>query len=212
MVHLNNRAFGRTLTPMSSRFLLLPVLLTISMIFGCASTPASKSVGTGPVDPSLKKPLEGQPGDVAVLIFASPDCPISNALAPEYQRIHEQLVEGGGRMYLVHARGDVTRQIAEKHAEAYKLKMDVLLDPDQYLVEKMNATVTPEAVVLRIQEDGSWKKVYQGRINDLYASLGNRRDHPTQYWLREAIDASFNDQVVEVAYRAPLGCYIERIR
>ena len=197
---------------MSSRILFIPVLMSVLMIVSCASTPVSKSVGTAAADPSLQKPLKGQPGDVAVLIFASPDCPISNALAPEYQRVHEQLVESGGRMYLVHARGDVTQPVARKHAEAYKLKMEVLLDPNQYLVDKLNATVTPEAVVLLFQEDGSWKKVYQGKINDLYASLGNRRDHATQFWLRDAIDASFNGEPIEIAYRAPLGCYIERIR
>ncbi len=197
---------------MSSRMLAISVLLSVCTMLGCSSTPASTSVGTRAVNPDLKKALQGQPGEVAVLIFASPDCPISNALAPEYQRVHEQLLEGGGRMYLVHARADVTRSAAEKHAEAYKLQMEVLLDPQQYLVQKMDATVTPEAVVLLFKDDGSWKKIYQGKINDLYASLGNRRDHPTQFWLRDAIDASFRGEAVEIAYRAPLGCYIERIR
>lgn len=197
---------------MSCRYLNLVVLMGALVLVGCQGGPSKSASGPKVKANDLSQPLQGQPGDVVVLVFASPDCPISNALAPEYQRIHAQLEAGTGRMYLVHARPDVTRARATKHAVDYKLEMPVLLDGDHELVKKMKATVTPEAVVLVFEEDGSWKKAYQGKINDLYASLGNRRDHPTQFWLRDAIDASFDGQAVEVTYRKPLGCYIEQQR
>jgi hypothetical protein len=148
---------------------------------------------------------------VVVLIFASPDCPISNAIAPEYQRQHEEMIEAGDRFYLVHARPDVTEKQAVKHASDYELTMPVIIDSQHDLVKAMNATVTPEAVVLVFDDKAKWSKVYQGRINDLYASLGNRRDHATRFWLRDAVEAATKGDNVEVAYRAPLGCYIEKL-
>ncbi len=186
------------------RALFIP-FLSLVLCFGCASTQKQ-------MDGRAESPvLQGKSGDVVVLIFASPDCPISNALAPEYERQHQDMLEAGDRFYLVHARADVTRERATKHASDYKLTMPVIVDSDHELVKAMNATVTPEAVVLVFDEQGEWSKVYQGRINDLYASLGNRREHATRFWLRDAVESASNGDSVEVAYRPPLGCYIEKM-
>ncbi len=186
------------------KLLFIP-FLSLFFSFGCASTQQQSG------NPVQSVALQGKPGDVVVLIFASPDCPISNALAPEYERQHKDMVEAGNRFYLVHARADVTEERAAKHASDYSLTMPVIIDSRQVLVKAMNATVTPEAVVLVFDEKGKWSKVYQGRINDLYASLGNRRDHATRFWLRDAVEAASNGNTVAVAYRAPLGCYIEKM-
>ena len=186
---------------------ILILLYLIMMSAGCAS-----SQQTPPAESESMRVLQGQPDEVVLLVFGSPDCPISNALSPEYQRLHEQLRERGGRFYLVHARSDVTMEKAKAHARDYRLSMPIVLDPDHALVKAMGATVTPEAVVLVLDGDGSYRKVYQGQVNNLYASLGNRRDHATEFWARDAIDASFDGGEVEVAYRKPLGCYIEQQR
>jgi len=171
------------------------------VLAGCASTSGPSSARPGV--------LQGQPDDVVVLIFGSPDCPISNALAPEYNRVHELARERDVRCFLVHPRSDVTMEMAEAHAKDYDLTMPLLLDPDYELVRAMKATVTPEAVVLRFDESGAPVKIYQGQVNDLYASLGNRREHATQFWLRDAINAAREDRTVDVPFRAPIGCYIE---
>ena len=187
---------------------LLAIVVPLMLLAGCAAARSS----TSNTATSAHRVLQGDPGEVVVMVFASPDCPISNALAPEYQRLQAQTEEGGGRFYLVHARSDVTAKVASDHAADYRLTMPIVLDSEHVLVEKMNATVTPEAVVLVFDEGDTWRKAYQGKINDLYASLGNRRDHPTQFWLRDAIDTSMEGGEVEVTYRKPLGCYIERRR
>ena len=192
-------------------FVMSKIMLLLSLVLlgaGCTSTGRVSATG----ESSSMAVLSGQPGDVVVLIFGSPDCPISNALAPEYERLYEHTADRGGRFCLVHARPDVTADVAKQHAKAYKLSMPIILDPDHDLVDALDATVTPEAVVLVFDENGKWKKRYQGQINDLYASLGNRRNHATQFWLRDAIDVSFDGGEVELAYRKPIGCYIERRR
>ena len=156
-------------------------------------------------------PLGPQASNVVVLVFGSPDCPIANAVAPELERLHQRTIDGGGTLYLVHARADVTPDVALKHARDYGLTMPVLLDHEHALVNAHDATVTPEGVVLARTATG-WRTVYQGRVNDLYASIGNRRDKATQHWLRSGIDAAFAGSTVVPSYRTPVGCFIEQVQ
>ncbi len=179
-------------------------LICATCVGGCTAPPITLSDSHN----ALHAPLGDDAADVVVLVFSSPECPIANALAPEFSRLHARTRDGGGDFYLVHARRDVTPERARAHARDYRLSMPVLLDADHDLVGALRATVTPEGVVLR-RDGNAWETVYQGRINDLYASLGNRRDQPTQHWLREGIDAALSGGQVLPAYRAPMGCFIE---
>jgi len=155
-------------------------------------------------------PLVAESDQVVVLLFSSPDCPIANAIAPEIERLHRQTVEGGGLFYVVHARKDVTPSVATAHAKAHGITAPVLLDSQQELVRAMDATVTPEMVVLACQNEVTPRKVYQGRINNLYASLGNRRDRANEHWGRDAISKALAGEPIDPPYRQPLGCLLER--
>lgn len=183
------------------------LLLALSMLASCATAAHTVRDSTG----ALCSPLGPDATDVVVLVFGSPDCPIANAIAPELERLHQRTIASGGTLYLVHAQADVTPHVATRHAHDYGLTMPVLLDKDHALVNAMDATVTPEGVVLARTATG-WRTVYQGRVNDLYASIGNRRDTATEHWLRAGIDAAFADSTVTPTYRRPVGCFIEQLQ
>lgn len=183
------------------------LLLALATLAACAAPLHTVRDSTG----ALCSPLGPHATDVVVLVFGSPDCPIANAIAPELERLHQRTLASGGTMYLVHARADVTPHVATNHARDYGLTMPVLLDEDQALVQAMDATVTPEGVVLLRTATG-WRTVYQGRVNDLYASIGNRRDTATEHWLRAGIDAAFAESTVTPTYRRPVGCFIEQLQ
>jgi len=144
------------------------------------------------------------------MVFSSPDCPIANALAPEIERLHALTLREGGVFFLVHARADVTPSMATEHAKAYAITAPILLDTDQRLVKQLDATVTPEVFVVRLIDGGDYEVVYHGLINNLYASLGNRRDRATEHFARQAIVAAAGGETVQPAYRPPLGCFLER--
>lgn len=160
-------------------------------------------------DSELHQPLSGFAGEVVVFIVTSPDCPIANAMAPEMERLYQQTKTGGGRYYIVHARNDVSAKRANEHASQYGLTAPILLDRDHSLVSQLKATVTPEVVIVRLDGRGGWDTVYQGRINNLYVSLGNRRYKATEHDARRGIEAAFSGQTMDPAYIAPLGCYLE---
>ena len=145
-------------------------------------------------------------------MFSSTDCPIANALAPEIERIHNDLQQRGGKMQLVHVWEGRTYTDANDHAKDFGLTMDIVVDIDHQFVKQFNATVTPEAVVIRYDENNNPVIIYQGLINNLFDSPGNRRDEATKHYLREAIDAAFASTKVEPSYRKPTGCVIEKMQ
>mgnify|MGYP006105385767 CR=1 FL=1 len=158
------------------------------------------------------KILQGSQGEIDVIVFSSTDCPIANALAPELERIHKDLMSKGGELFLVHIWEGRTFSDANEHAREYGLTMEVLVDNDHELVNRFHATVTPEAVVVTYDASGKPIIVYQGLINNLFDSPGNRRDKATKHYVRDAIDAAIDGAIVTPSYRKPTGCIIEQMK
>jgi hypothetical protein len=156
--------------------------------------------------------LQGNNGEVDVIVFSSTDCPIANALAPEIERIHQDVKSRGGELFLVHVWEGRTNTDATLHAKAYGLTMEILIDDAHELVDLFNATTTPEAVVISYDDDGKAFVVYQGLINNLFDSPGNKRDEATQHFVWDAIDAAFDGGSVSPSYRTPTGCIIEQMQ
>ena len=141
---------------------------------------------------------------VVVLLFIAPDCPISNAYAPEIARLIDAYSQRGVAFRVVHSDPRVTEDIARKHAKDFNLRCQVLLDSKQEIARAAGATVTPEAAVL----NSKGERVYLGRIDDLFYSFGKRRAAPTTRELRDALDAVLAGQPVAKATAPALGCEI----
>lgn len=182
----------------------IAVLLCMTLA-ACTSTPTLQDASG-----LQHTPLQGESGDVVVVVFSSTDCPIANAMAPDLERAHKEAAESGARFYLVHARRDLTTEPVRTHAKKYALTMPVLVDRDHALVEALNASVTPEAVVLRFSDPNDYEILYQGSVNNLYSSVGNRRKDISEYHLRDAIRVAAAGGTPDVKSRPPFGCYIER--
>ena len=138
-----------------------------------------------------------------VLLFVSPFCPTANTLIPEANKI---AVEYGDRFafYFVEADAGLAIADARKHAETSEIKAPLLLDPQQLLVKRTNARMTPEAVVLGPKGD----TLYQGRINDLYVNQTRKLKEPKTHDLRTALDAIAAGQPVKMPNTKAVGCSI----
>ncbi len=139
-----------------------------------------------------------------MLFFLLPDCPISNAYAPEIKRICADYEPKKIAAFVVHADPDVTAEQAKKHAKEYGFSCPVLLDPAHVLVKKTGVTMAPEVAVLA--PDG--KVLYRGRIDDLYVDYGKRRAEPTQRDLRNALDAILQGKAVPTPTTKVIGCHL----
>ena len=153
--------------------------------------------------------VSGNSEDVQVLIFTSTDCPIANALVPEFKRLKEEVVAEGGSITFVHTWENRTQVELDKHSEEYDFRPHNIVDRRHELVNRFDVTVTPEVVVILFDKLSNPKVVYQGKVNNLFDSPGNRRDRATEHYAREAIHAAFQGQIVTPQYRKPTGCLIE---
>jgi len=149
------------------------------------------------------RPLQVNERLGTVLLFYWHDCPICNSYAPEIARISGSYTNFS--FYIVQVDPDLTRPMAKKHAGEYGLPAPVLLDPQHRLVQWAKASVTPEAVV--VGPNGQVR--YQGRIDDLYAGLGKKRNEATQHDLREALDAISLNRPIRAKRTKAIGCLIQ---
>jgi hypothetical protein len=107
--------------------------------------------------------------------------------------------------YIVQVDPELTPAAAREHARTFDLHAPVLLDTQHRLVNRFNATVTPETVVLA--KDG--KVLYRGRIDDSYAAPGKKRAAVTQHDLRDALDAIAAGRPIKKPETTAIGCLIQ---
>lgn len=139
-----------------------------------------------------------------VVLFLGHACPISNAMAPEIGRIYRDYRERGVALFGTYPDPSLTAEEARKHAGDFGFRFPILIDPGHRLVRKAGATVTPEAAVFT----PSGKLVYRGRINDLYADLGQKRPAPASHDLRAALDAALAGKAAPQPRTKAIGCLI----
>ncbi len=176
------------------------------LLLACATTTsarAEKVLAADAVVAQLTAAARGQ-SKATVLIFLAPDCPISNALAPELSRIVERYRARGADFVFVYPERELTDAAVTRHAREYALVAPVTVDRAGLLVARAGAKVTPEAAVF----SRTGEVVYRGRINDLFAALGKKRAEPTTHDLRTALDAVLAGQAPPVATVPAIGCYI----
>src|SRR5262249_64250 len=136
-------------------------------------------------DRRVHTPMTNQGKKACVLFFLLPDCPISNAYAPEIKRICADYEPKQIACFIVHADPEVTAEQAKSHAKEYGLPGPGLRDPAPVLVKRTGVTMAPEVAVVGPEQ----KVLYRGRIDDWYVDYGKRRGEPTQRDLRNALDA-----------------------
>jgi thiol-disulfide isomerase/thioredoxin len=168
---------------------------------------------TRPADPVLndlqgisRRPLS--PGDdrASVLIFIRTDCPISNAYAPEINRLVKEYGPRKIVFYVVYTMRDLSERDARQHAKAYGYTCPAILDGQHQLVDAIGATVTPEVAVIGHDR----KLIYRGRIDDLFLALGRQRYQATTHELRDALDAVLADRQPALPRTSAVGCAIAK--
>ena len=174
-----------------SKLLLLPTLLCLLLApicFGASNNPLAGA--------AAKKAI--------VLVFIVRDCPISNAYAPELQRLYARYAPRKIGFALIYPEPDITLADARKHAKQFGYACPVFLDPSHRWARRAGATMTPEAVVFSPQG----RLLYRGRIDDLYVGWGKRRPQATRHDLRDALDAILSGKPVPAPRTTAIGCFI----
>ncbi len=139
-----------------------------------------------------------------VLVFISPDCPVSNYYQPTLRRLVDQYRKAGVAWYFVHPLPQVTAEQARRHAWDYAIPVPVVLDPQQVLTGACGAKKMPQAAVI----DRRGAIAYLGRIDDTFVGFGKRRAQPTEHNLRDALTAVLAGEDVALPRTDSVGCLI----
>lgn len=194
---------------MKPRRAALRALSAIALAVFAGTAPYAQRATLLDIDGRPRDPFK--PADAAnVIVFVATDCPISNAYAPEIQRIcndyrtrgvscvlaYEDLDSGSGT--------DLGKTVREHLREYRYADIPAIVDRSRVIARQAKASITPQAVI--VDRDGNVR--YRGRIDNWYAALGKRRQMATEHDLREAIDAVLDGRLVRNPETEALGCYI----
>jgi thiol-disulfide isomerase/thioredoxin len=143
-----------------------------------------------------------------VLLFVSTDCPLSNALVPELNRIEQSYGPKGIAFYAVQGDATVAADTVRKHVRDFGYVFPYLFDPQEALATFTGATTTPEAAVLSQRGE----ILYLGRVDNRLEDFGKQRVKITEFDLRDALDAVLSGKPVPHPRTRALGCAITRAK
>jgi len=182
--------------------LLCPVILT--------AADRARDLQLRDVRGGVVKPFGGGT-QASVAFFVATDCPVSNAYAPEIQRVCREYSARGVTCSLIYEDIDSMPhsskllQQVRGHLDDFKYSaMPAAVDEDRAAAGVAKASITPTAVVVDRRGDIR----YRGRIDNLYAALGKTRQQITSHDLRDALDAVLAGRPVPHPDTEPIGCFI----
>lgn len=178
----------------------------IALLLACegaapAATPAAPAALA--IDGSPFDPLADREHELVVLVFVTPDCPVSNRYAPELSRIAASTPAERVAWWLVYPDPDVRSEAIEAHRHEYALAIPALRDPQHVLVARAQAKVTPEAAVF-----ANGTLVYHGRIDDRVPELGRAKPQPNVRDLQDALTAVLAGEAPDHDTATAVGCPI----
>ena len=141
-----------------------------------------------------------------VYIFLADTCPISQhatlAMRELYFRYSSQGIGFGG----VFPSASTTDADIAAFSKSYRMPFVLGHDADHRLTRRLKVRVTPEVVVLAADEH---TVLYQGRLDDAFARLGQRRAVVQHHELADALAAVVAGRPVAVPRTESVGCFIE---
>ena len=141
-----------------------------------------------------------------VYVFLADTCPISQAATLPLRQLQAQYAAQGVRFVGVFPARETTPASLAAFAKTYQLTFALQADKGHRLTKRLHARVTPEVVV--VGSDGR-TTLYQGRLNDAYAGLGQHRPVVRHHELADALADVMAGRPVAVSRTEPVGCFIE---
>lgn len=143
---------------------------------------------------------------LTVYVFLAESCPISQQATLPLRALHGRYAAQGVRFVGVFPGGTATAASLAEFARTYAVPFALRLDPGQLLARRLGARTTPEAVVVAADDRTI---LYQGRLDDQYAGLGQRRTLSQHHELAEALADLAAGRPVATPRTQAVGCYIE---
>lgn len=151
-------------------------------------------------------PALAGPGNLKVIFFLDPECPVSNAYMREIKSIQSDYAKKGVAFEAVFPVPTVTRDDIKQFLLKYQSTIPGYQDAGLQKVKRYQATTMPEAVLI----NASGEILYRGAIDNWYYALGKNRAKATELYLRNAIEAVLNGEIVVKSKTEAIGCLINQ--
>jgi hypothetical protein len=152
------------------------------------------------------RPDPAGPGNLKVVFFLDPECPVSNAYMREIKSIHSDYSKKGVAFEAVFPVPTVTREDIRQFLLKYQSTIPGYQDVGLQKVKRYQATTMPEAVLV----NANGEILYRGAIDNWYYALGKTRAKATELYLRNAIEAVLNGEMVLKSRTEAIGCVINQ--
>ena len=159
------------------------------------------------IDGGVHIPGQSNRCQALAFVFMKTQCPISNRVIPELNRLHREFSSHGIEMYAVNADTGITRATVVEHRDEFGLRMPVLFSDSDRIRTDLQPTHCPQAIVISL----TGEVLYSGAIDDRHVAAGRGSRSPQHSWLDEAMTAIVSGHPVKVARTEPVGCLLEPI-
>lgn len=138
-----------------------------------------------------------------LFVFLSPECPLCQNYTKILNELHTRYA---GKITLYGIIPGKTYKPAEVTAFSgkYKITYPLLIDESMRLSRYLQASVTPEVILLGPDNE----LIYKGAIDNWYKALGKARVKTTESYLQDAIEGSLRQQPAPIKRTIPVGCTI----
>lgn len=139
-----------------------------------------------------------------VFVFLDGNCPICQRYASILNQIHQDYQAQDILVVGVFPEPNGPQFSGHSYQDEYGIDFPLLADPDLRLTNRLNATITPEVVVV----DGRGEIRYRGAISNWFLGPGEKRAIVTEHYLQDALDRLIAGAELDVTRTKPVGCYI----
>ena len=155
--------------------------------------------------PVLFADLLGSDGKAVCFTFLHPVCPLAQRYGPVLAELDTAFDEQGVHFVGVVCEFDEPEEITA-YRDEYAIHFPFLTDRDFRLAEALDATTTPEVVLV----DASGRTRYQGRIDDRYKERGEKSPGVPEPDLKNAILDLLAGREVKLPVTEAVGCPLDR--
>ena len=139
-----------------------------------------------------------------IYFFLSPECPLCQSYSLEINNVQNQYKANGFHFIGVFSTEYSTDSI-QLFVKKYNLSLEILMDSSNTIINKYNATVTPQVIIVSDKD----KIVYSGAIDNWAVSLGVKRTVITKKYLQENLNELIHNRKVKYSNNIPIGCIIQ---
>lgn len=153
---------------------------------------------------SPPSPLATPGHRLTAFVFLSTECPLSQNYTLPLNELRDQYPPADLDLVGVFPLADDDAARVGGFRSTYGVRFATRLDHGYALVDALEASITPEVVLL----DDRDRVIYRGKIDNWAVKLGTTRKAATEHYLRDAIEAHLAGRTPEVERVDPIGCFL----